>query len=249
MQITPRLRLCTPGHLRRLQAPRYYTLVMSTVQTWQTTSIGSADTSKLGELLGSKLAGGEVVELRSDLGGGKTTFTQGLAKGLGSKDIVSSPTFTLKKVYRVQKGSKRAKQNAAQGDGENRKRDVQGGTSSAARSRQRSDASEAPPESPASAGEQGGAVGVLEIHHFDFYRLNQPGIIADQLSESVNDKMVVTVIEWSGIVKDVLPEEYISVELKPTPNDPDERAITISYPSSFDGPMREIETEWAGSRP
>lgn len=37
----------------------------------------------------------------SDLGGGKTVFTKGLVKGTGSKDLVSSPTFTISKIYKA----------------------------------------------------------------------------------------------------------------------------------------------------
>lgn len=50
-------------------------------------------------LLGERLRGGEVLELVSDLGGGKTTFVRGLAAGMGSHDQVSSPTFTLSNEY------------------------------------------------------------------------------------------------------------------------------------------------------
>src|SRR5690606_22283628 len=52
----------------------------------------SNETERLAEQLGKKLRGGEVIELISDLGGGKTTFTRGLAKGVGSSDRVASPT-------------------------------------------------------------------------------------------------------------------------------------------------------------
>lgn len=72
---------------------------MSTETTWQTESTSSAQTVHLGELLGSKLRGGEVIELVSDLGGGKTTFTRGLVQGTGSVDKVASPTFTLSREY------------------------------------------------------------------------------------------------------------------------------------------------------
>ncbi len=47
------------------------------------------------------MKGGEVIELISDLGGGKTTFVQGLAAGLGYEGAVTSPTFTLGNVYRI----------------------------------------------------------------------------------------------------------------------------------------------------
>lgn len=42
-----------------------------------------------------------VIELSSDLGGGKTTFVQGLAAGLGYEGEVTSPTFTLSQVYKL----------------------------------------------------------------------------------------------------------------------------------------------------
>lgn len=54
-------------------------------------------------LFGKKLAGflkpGDVLCLKGDLGAGKTLFTQGLAKGLGYQDEVTSPTFAIMNVY------------------------------------------------------------------------------------------------------------------------------------------------------
>jgi tRNA threonylcarbamoyladenosine biosynthesis protein TsaE len=50
------------------------------------------------------LRGGEVIELASDLGGGKTTFTQGLAAAMGYDGEVTSPTFTLSNIYRLPSG-------------------------------------------------------------------------------------------------------------------------------------------------
>jgi tRNA threonylcarbamoyladenosine biosynthesis protein TsaE len=45
-----------------------------------------------------------VIELISDLGGGKTTFVQGLAAGLGYTGAVTSPTFTLSNIYQLASG-------------------------------------------------------------------------------------------------------------------------------------------------
>jgi tRNA threonylcarbamoyladenosine biosynthesis protein TsaE len=56
-------------------------------------------TEQVAEKIGQALHGGEVIELVSDLGGGKTTFTRGLAKGIHSPDKVASPTFTVSKLY------------------------------------------------------------------------------------------------------------------------------------------------------
>jgi tRNA threonylcarbamoyladenosine biosynthesis protein TsaE len=66
-------------------------------------SNSSEDTIKLGQRLGALLRGGEVIELASDLGGGKTTIVRGIAKGFGSTDVVSSPSFTISKVYKTGK--------------------------------------------------------------------------------------------------------------------------------------------------
>src|SRR5690554_1339069 len=49
--------------------------------------------------LGSRLRKGDVITLAGDLGAGKTSFTKGLAKGLGVTRNVNSPTFTIMKEY------------------------------------------------------------------------------------------------------------------------------------------------------
>lgn len=142
--------------------------------------------------MGKNLKGGEVIELRSDLGGGKTTFVRGLAAGAGSKANVTSPTFTLSRIYPA--------------------RD-------------------------------------FDINHFDFYRLDDPGILSDQLAEEVGDKKAVVVVEWADIVNEVLPKGHISVEFSPTLSDPDERRITISYPQDFQPVIAKIGTQWDEVRP
>jgi len=133
-----------------------------------------------------------VLELQSDLGGGKTTFVRGLARGLGSQDTVSSPTFTLSKIYKTKSG---------------------------------------------------------EIHHFDFYRLDDAGVLKDQLRESLQDPEVVTVIEWSNIVEDVLPDERISIKFQPTSGDSEERGITIMYPENSTELIKKLETDLQGLKP
>ncbi|HUP26923.1 MAG TPA: tRNA (adenosine(37)-N6)-threonylcarbamoyltransferase complex ATPase subunit type 1 TsaE, partial [Chloroflexia bacterium] len=59
-------------------------------------SHGAEQTRRLGAHLGSLLQPGDVVLLEGDFGAGKTTFTQGLARGAGiDSRYVNSPTFTL----------------------------------------------------------------------------------------------------------------------------------------------------------
>lgn len=57
------------------------------------------DTDKIGKIIGECLKSGTVICLEGDLGAGKTTLTQSIAKGLGIKDYVTSPTFTIIKEY------------------------------------------------------------------------------------------------------------------------------------------------------
>ena len=49
----------------------------------------------LGREIGATLRGGEVIELIGDVGAGKTTFTRGLALGLGITSPITSPSFTI----------------------------------------------------------------------------------------------------------------------------------------------------------
>ena len=55
------------------------------------------------EAVGAKLAGiliaGAVIAYKGDLGAGKTAFTRGLARGLGTKESVTSPTYTIVNEY------------------------------------------------------------------------------------------------------------------------------------------------------
>lgn len=142
--------------------------------TWQTRSTNSAETEKLAANIGSALKGGEVIELVSDLGGGKTTFVRGLARGIGSRDHVASPTFTIRREYHASK---------------------------------------------------------LTLYHYDFYRLQQSGNIAQELIELLNDPGSVVVIEWPKIVQHVLPVDRLSIILKQI--DSTTRQIDFQCPRSF----------------
>lgn len=98
----------------------------------------------------------------------------GLARGIGSADHVSSPTFKISNEYRGPK---------------------------------------------------------LTIHHFDFYRLQDPGVVAHELHDVLEDSKAVVAIEWSDIVQHVLPTERLTIELKAIGEN--ERQITITYPESL----------------
>lgn len=131
---------------------------------------GVDDTINIAKLIGSRLRGGEVIELISDLGGGKTTFTKGLAAGAKSTDKVHSPSFTIENEYKVKH---------------------------------------------------------LTIHHLDFYRLSDPGIMKDELSEMLNDPKSVIVIEWADIVENILPDNRLIIRIKAI--DENDRQIKFDY--------------------
>jgi len=57
------------------------------------------ETEKIGEKLAAALSPGSVLAFQGDLGAGKTAFTRGLARGLGYRDPVTSPTYTIVHEY------------------------------------------------------------------------------------------------------------------------------------------------------
>ena len=98
-----------------------------------------------------------VIELVGDVGAGKTTFTKGLARGLEITEEITSPTFTISKVYENSRGQK--------------------------------------------------------LVHYDFYRLENPGIMVEDLFENLQDPHTVTVIEWADTVSEILPANHLRIEI------------------------------------
>jgi tRNA threonylcarbamoyladenosine biosynthesis protein TsaE len=71
---------------------------------------GAKETKRLGEYFAKKVLnlskkGSIVIGLKGELGGGKTTFIQGFAEGLGIKKKVLSPTFVIFRRYNIKGGS------------------------------------------------------------------------------------------------------------------------------------------------
>lgn len=69
------------------------------------------------------------------------------------------------------------------------------------------------------------------IYHFDFYRLDDPGILRHSLTEAINDNNGITIIEWPAVVEGVLPKERLVIKFKV--DDVNERTLTINYPGSL----------------
>ena len=113
---------------------------------------------ELGRRYASGLVFPAVIELVGDVGAGKTTFVRGLAEGLGVKEPVTSPSFTISKTYALPEGGR--------------------------------------------------------LVHYDFYRLPEPGLMADDLAENLADEKNVVVIEWGESVNDLLPKKHSRVEIK-----------------------------------
>ncbi len=71
------------------------------IQKFKTSN--AEETISLGKEIGASCVGGEVFLLLGDLGAGKTCLSQGIAKGLGVKTKVNSPTFNIMKIYEGKK--------------------------------------------------------------------------------------------------------------------------------------------------
>jgi tRNA A37 threonylcarbamoyladenosine biosynthesis protein TsaE len=90
---------------------------------------------------------------------------------------------------------------------------------------------------------------LLEIHHFDFYRLEEPGVLSEQLEESLQNPRVVTIVEWADIVKGVLPKERIAIEFKPVADNEDERVVTFEIPPSKMEIIEKLRNQLADTEP
>ena len=66
----------------------------------------------------------------------------------------------------------------------------------------------------------------ISLSHYDFYRLPDPGLLAEELSESINDPSTITIIEWSETVAHLLPDARIMVHI--SYNDDGTRKLEVS---------------------
>lgn len=107
---------------------------------------------KLGKLLDKK----SILCLIGDLGAGKTTLTQSIAKGLEVDDYITSPTFTIVNEY----------------DGR------------------------------------------IPLYHFDVYRIGSSDEMYDIGFDEYINSDGVCIIEWANLIEDILPDEYLYIDLK-----------------------------------
>ena len=53
----------------------------------------------------------------------------------------------------------------------------------------------------------------LSLAHYDFYRLNDAGIMAEEIKESINSPDIITIVEWGDIIQDILPADRITIKI------------------------------------
>jgi len=68
-----------------------------------------------------------------------------------------------------------------------------------------------------------------ELVHYDFYRLGDPGIMRDELAETLREPNSVVVVEWGGAVAELLPEEHLRLDI--TLNPDGSRDVTANRPN------------------
>ena len=115
---------------------------------------------ELGEAIAERVVAPVALELVGDVGAGKTTFTRGLAKGLGIHEEISSPSFTISKRYALPAGG--------------------------------------------------------ELIHYDFYRLDDVGIMRDEFEETLADSKNIVIVEWGGEVEDLFGERVVKISFAMT---------------------------------
>ena len=71
----------------------------------------------------------------------------------------------------------------------------------------------------------------LTLNHYDFFRLNDAGIMIQEIAESLMDPKNITVIEWGESVREVLPSEHIKIEIFYLPKIG--RDIRFHFPKKF----------------
>lgn len=116
-----------------------------------------AEMLEFGRNYAKKIKAPKVIELVGDVGAGKTTFVRGLAEGLGVKEPITSPSFTISKEYAFNDGI---------------------------------------------------------LIHYDFYRLEDPGLMMGDLEEAMMDEKAIIVVEWADSVENILPADRDRIEIK-----------------------------------
>ena len=141
------------------------------------------DTERLAKKIVGALKGGEVIALSGPLGSGKTTFTQALARALGIKRGVKSPTFVVIRIHEATRVRRHETGDRGQGKRDKRRGIRKNETLSLV----------------------SGSLS-LRLCHVDAYRLhNIEELEAIGLADYLAEPHTITVIEWAEKIKKALP--------------------------------------------
>ena len=72
----------------------------------------------------------------------------------------------------------------------------------------------------------------MVLAHYDFYRIQDPGVLRAELAEAVQSPDTVTIIEWGAVVNDILPADTIRITIDVTFEDTRKILITAGGPES-----------------
>jgi len=71
----------------------------------------------------------------------------------------------------------------------------------------------------------------LTIHHYDLYRLQDPGILAHEITEVLTDPKAVVIVEWGDIVDDILPQNRLVIDIEKTSET--QRRLVVTVPEDY----------------
>jgi len=155
-----------------------------------------SQTKKLGEALAGKILSMETkaaftIGLEGELGGGKTTFLQGFARGLGIREKILSPTFTIMRKFEIRTSKFEI----------NSKTELPG---TEAKGEKRTKSS-SPSQSPK----------FRTFYHIDCYRIEEPKELLDIGFKDIasNPKSIVAV-EWADKIKNLMPKNADWIQFK-----------------------------------
>ena len=80
----------------------------------------------------------------------------------------------------------------------------------------------------------------FELIHYDFYRLDDPGLMAEDLEESLDNPSAIVILEWANSVKNVLPKDHYQITFKVLPDG--------SRDLTFNQPMQTLISEKEGGK-
>lgn len=139
-------------------------------------------------MLAKELRGGEVICLVGELGSGKTTFAQGILKGMGAKGPFSSPTFVIIKQYRLEYPISNTQYPSK----------LQITNYKFQKKYQISDTK----------------YKIQNIYHVDAYRVGAKDILDLGWEEIIASKNDIMIIEWAEKIKRIIPRNAIWIRFK-----------------------------------